>query len=132
MLGLALPLHHTTTLCVELYACRLGLQAISLLGMSKVIVETDSIYLHHLLTSNECEIPTTIATIIRDIKFLLAQIGEYKLQWNYRETNFVADGFANYASYQASNQQWIVNPQAHRPELPDQLTFYLLCVLFGG
>ncbi|KAF9607536.1 hypothetical protein IFM89_036898 [Coptis chinensis] len=32
------------------------------------------------------------------------------------------DGFANYASHQASNQQWIVNPQAHRPELPNQLT----------
>ncbi|KAF9588387.1 hypothetical protein IFM89_009402 [Coptis chinensis] len=101
----------------EFSAVRIRLKAALCLNFCKIIIETDSKYVHQVISERETRVSKAIKSLVHDIRDMLTMIDEYMILWNYREVNFVADAFAKWATNLAANQQWWANPIIHRDDV---------------
>ncbi|KAF9589890.1 hypothetical protein IFM89_029253, partial [Coptis chinensis] len=118
LFGVALPIPVADAMVVEFFVVWIELKAALCLKFRKIIIETDSKYVHQVILERETRVSKAIKSLVHDIRDMLMMIDEYMILWNYREVNFVADAFAKWATNLAANQQWWANPIIHRDDDP--------------
>ncbi|KAF9592147.1 hypothetical protein IFM89_012576 [Coptis chinensis] len=121
--GLAVPILHASTLMAEARALYFGLRILSFLHLNgvRVLVETDSKFIQHCIRCSSLDIPWEVLHVIQDCSHLFSSMVCTELIWNYREANFVADAFANFASDRAEDDAWLSNSMGMKVNVPTGL-----------